>query len=116
MIKELREKVATYQCRTNLGFFDMEPLVEEVHALREQLRAAKAEVAKWKEIAEPLPIYFKKNGVFTLEVDLCVCEALTKANVSRNQVPLLFIIFARFFRVRIPSHWIKVPYKYGFYI
>lgn len=31
--------------------------------------------------------------------------------MSRNQVPLLFIIFERFFRIKMPSRKIKVPYK-----
>ena len=108
---EALRKVASYDCRNNLGFFDMEPLVDEVHSLREQLAAARAEMAKLKAVVEPPPSYFKREGVFTLEVDLCIAEALTKAHVSRNQVPLLFIIFARFFRVKLPTHRMKVPYK-----
>ena len=110
-VVELRKKVAQYDCRNNLGFFDMEPLVEEVDNLREQLAAAQAEVAKLKAIVEPPPSYFKRAGAFTLEVDLCIAEALSKAHVSRNQVPLLFIIFARFFQVKIPTHKLKVPHK-----
>ena len=110
-MKQLREKVASYDCRSNLGFFDMEPLVQEVHNLRGQLQAAQEEIVKYRAIAEPPANYFQKGGAFTLAVDLAVAETVTKCHVSRNQVPLLFIIFARFFRVQLPKHKRKVPYK-----
>lgn len=54
--------------------------------------------------------YFHKGG-FTLAVDLAVAECITKANVSRNKVPILFMIFARFFRIKTPVRNIKVPFK-----
>ena len=110
-VVELRKKVAQYDCRNNLGFFDMEPLIEEGKDLREQLQVAKEETARLKAIAEPPPSFFKKAGAFTLAVDLAIGEALSKAHVSRNQVPLLFMIFARFFRVKLPTHMMKVPHK-----
>ena len=69
-----------------------------------------AEVKKLKEITEPQKEYFHQGG-FTLAVDLAIAESICKAHVSRNQVPLLFIIFARFFRITLPKHSRRVPYK-----
>lgn len=67
-------------------------------------------IEKLKEITEPNANYFHKGG-YTLAVDLAIAECITKAHVARNQVPLLFIIFARFFRIKIPVRTIKVPLK-----
>ena len=36
---------------------------------------------------------------------------MTKAHASRNQVPSLFLIFARFFRIKIPMRKIKMPFR-----
>ena len=55
-------------------------------------------------------LYFHTGG-FTLAVDLVIAECVSKAHVSRNQVPLLFIIFERFFCIKIPSRKIKMPFK-----
>ena len=85
-------------------------LKHQLALLREQLEAQCKETDKYRAIAEPPGEYFSKGG-FTLAVDLAIAESLTKAHVSRNQVPILFIIFARFFRIRIPTHTRKVPYK-----
>ena len=110
-VKELREKISSYNCRSNLGFFDMEPLVQENDKLHEQLRQAQAEAAKQREISEPPASYFQKAGAYTIEVDLAIGEAISKANTPRNQVPLLFLIFARFFRIKLPTRVMKVPLK-----
>ena len=69
------------------------------------------QIQELKAITEPDPEYFSKDNGFTLAVDLAIAESLTKAHVSRNQVPLLFIIFGIFFRVKIPTHMRKVPFK-----
>ena len=109
-VKELQTKVSTYDARSNLKFFEVEPLTESVELLRQELEAQKAATAKYKAIAEPDRTYFQKGG-FTLAVDLAVAECMCKALVSRNQVPLLFIIFARFFQITIPTHKMMVPHK-----
>lgn len=68
------------------------------------------EIRELRAITEPDPSYFH-NGGFTLATDLAIAECITKAHVARNQVPLLFIIFSRFFRIKIPTRNIKVPFK-----
>ena len=84
---------------------------EDVSDLREQLRHAQAETQRLRDIVEPPSTFFKRGNGFTLEVDLAIAEAITKANVSRNKVSLLFRIFARFFRIKLPSRKMLVPHK-----
>ena len=84
---------------------------DDVSDLREQLRHAQAETQRLRDIVEPPSTYFKRGNGFTLEVDLAIAEAITKANVSRNKVSLLFRIFARFFRIKLPSRKMLVPHK-----
>eukprot|EP00965_Chrysotila_dentata_P140306 4638572-Pleurochrysis_carterae.AAC.1 len=61
-------------------------------------------------ITEPGQDYCHRDG-FTLAVDFDIAEAITSARVSCNQVPGLFLIFARFFRIKLPTHRRKVPHK-----
>eukprot|EP00965_Chrysotila_dentata_P244650 6206095-Pleurochrysis_carterae.AAC.3 len=42
---------------------------------------------------------------------LAIAEAIRTAHVSRNQVPALFLIFAHFFRIKLPTHRCKVQHK-----
>jgi len=84
---------------------------DDVSDLREQLRHAQAETQRLRDIVEPLSTFFKRGNGFTLEVDLAIAEAITKANVSRNKVSLLFRIFARIFRIKLPSRKMLVPHK-----
>ena len=109
-VKELEAKVDSYQVRSNRKFFEVEPIAEENERLRDELAAAHEETAQYKAIAEPNKSYFFQ-GAYTMAVDLAIGECITKARVSRNKVPLLFIIFARLFRVTLPSHKQKVPLK-----
>jgi hypothetical protein len=72
------------------------------------------EAAKFKAIAEPHHTYFKqqtKSHAFTAAVDLTIIEALC-LGVARNKVSALFNVFARFFRIKVPGHEIKVPDKW----
>eukprot|EP00965_Chrysotila_dentata_P063620 2108183-Pleurochrysis_carterae.AAC.1 len=46
-----------------------------------------------------------------MAVDLAIAEAITTAHVSRNQIPDLFLIFARLFRIKLPTDRRKVPHK-----
>ena len=84
---------------------------DDVSDLREQLRHAQAETQRLRDIVEPPSTFFKRGNGFTLEVDLAIAEAITKANVSRNKVSLLFRICARFFRIKLPSRKMLVPHK-----
>jgi len=63
---------------------------DDVSDLREQLRHAQAKTQRLRDIVEPPSTFFKRGNGFTLEVDLAIAEAITKANVSRNKVSLLF--------------------------
>ena len=89
-------------------------LEKQVAKLQVQLKAATEEAAKFKAIAEPEATYFKqktKSHAFTAAVDLAIIEALC-LGVARNKVPALFNVFARFFRIKVPGHEIKVPGKW----
>ena len=82
--------------------------------LQAQLKAATEEAAALKAIAEPDHTYFKqqtKSHAFTAAVDLAIIEALC-LGVARNKVPTLFNIFARFYRIKVPGHQIKVSGKW----
>jgi len=83
---------------------------DDVSDLREQLRHAQ-KTQRLRDIVESPSTFFKRGTGFTLEVDLAIAEAITKANVSRNKVSLLFRIFARFFRIKLPSRKLHVPHK-----
>mmetsp|Transcript_43973 Transcript_43973/g.93584 ORF Transcript_43973/g.93584 Transcript_43973/m.93584 type:complete len:127 (+) Transcript_43973:481-861(+) len=109
-MKELQAKVASYDVRSNRKFFEVEPLVEELQRLRAEIEAERAVAASYRAIVEPPAEYFFKGG-FTLASDLAAAECLTKAHVSANQVPLLFTIFSRLFRIKAPTRIIKVPHK-----
>jgi len=109
--EDLQAKIAAYDMRANRRFYDIEPIAEENALLREQLAEARAEAAKYKGIAEPDASYFRNGGGYTLEHDLAIAECVTKARVSRNQVPRLFIIFGRFYRIKLPTHVQRVPHK-----
>eukprot|EP00965_Chrysotila_dentata_P076995 2542046-Pleurochrysis_carterae.AAC.1 len=74
--------------------------IEELKAENQQLRN---EITELKGITEPRKKYFHDDS-FTLAVDLAIAEAIATAHVSRNQVPPLFLIFARFFRIKLPTH------------
>ena len=63
---------------------------------------------KYQAIAEPDLAYFFHGGAYSLEHDMGV-EAMTSCQVSAGQVPKLFFICARFFRIKMPSHSRKVP-------
>eukprot|EP00965_Chrysotila_dentata_P177540 5864743-Pleurochrysis_carterae.AAC.1 len=74
--------------------------IEELNAENKWLRD---EITELKGITEPGKEYFYRDGL-TLAVDLAIAEAITTAHVSRKQVPTLFLIFARFFRIKLPTH------------
>eukprot|EP00965_Chrysotila_dentata_P061252 2029260-Pleurochrysis_carterae.AAC.1 len=86
-------------------------MAAEIEELKAENQRLCNEITELKGITEPGKDYFHRDG-FTLAVDLAIAEAITTANVSRNQVPaLLFLIFARFFRITLPTDLRKVPHK-----
>ena len=64
---------------------------------------------KFQAIAEPDLPYFFHGGAYSLEHDMAGVEAMTSCQVSAGQVPKLYFIFARLFRIKLPSHSRKVP-------
>eukprot|EP00965_Chrysotila_dentata_P230161 6197612-Pleurochrysis_carterae.AAC.2 len=106
------EKVAGYQVaalqpQVLRHGMEMEELTQAVG----QQRLVRNEITKLKGITEPGKKYFHDDG-FILAVDLAIAEAITTAHVSRNQqVPAPFLILARFFRIKLPTHRCKVPHK-----
>ena len=109
--EELQAKLEQNHSGSNTGFAELEPLVKENEALRTEVAEARTEAAKYRAVAEPDKSHFKTNGAFSLAVDLAIAECLTRANVSRNKVSELFLVFARFFGVKLPTHTRKVPLK-----
>ena len=110
-VRELEEKVGTYHARSNRKFFEVEPLAEQCEELRGELEAQRAETAKYKATAEPPMQNFFRNGSYALEVDLAGLEAITSCQVCPGQLSKLFIIFARFFHIKLPTFERKVSGK-----
>ena len=107
-IDNLDRVVRSYHISFSTGSFASADVVSD---LREQLRHAQAETQRWRDIVQSPSTFFKRGTGFTLEVDLVIAEAITKANVSRTKVSLLFKIFACFFRFKLPSSKLQVPHK-----
>lgn len=76
--------------------------------LQGSLKEQTALAAKYKAIAEPPKEKFFKSGHYTAEVDLTALEVIANLGVSACVVPMLFVIFATFFGVTIPSREKKV--------
>ena len=108
--KELQVKLEQHHSRSNTGFAELKPLVEENEALRTEVAEARRG-RQDRAVAEPDKSHFKTNGAFSLGVDLAITECLTRSNVSRKKVPELFLVFARFFGAKLPTHKRKVPLK-----
>eukprot|EP00965_Chrysotila_dentata_P112780 3726758-Pleurochrysis_carterae.AAC.1 len=85
-------------------------MAAEIEELNLENKRLRDDITELKGITEPGKEYFYRGG-FTLAVDLAIAEAITMAHVSRNQVPALFLVFARFFRMKLPTHRRKVPNK-----
>lgn len=66
---------------------------------------------KFQQIAEPPLQYFFHGGSYSIEHDLAGLEAITSCHVSAGRVQMLFFIFARFFRIQLPTFTRKVPCK-----
>ena len=52
--------------------------------------------------------YFFHGGSYSLEHDMAGLEAQISCHVSAGQVQKLFFIFARFYRIKLPSFTRKV--------
>ena len=68
-----------------------------------QIEAEQTERRKFQVIAEPTKSKFMQSGHYTADVDLTALNAIADVGVSSNVVPRLFVVFARFFGVKIPS-------------
>ena len=74
-----------------------------------QLEAEQTERRKFQAIAEPPKSKFMQSGHYTADVDLTALNVIADVGVSPGVVPMLFVIFARFFGVKIPSRPVTVP-------
>jgi hypothetical protein len=74
-----------------------------------QLEAEQTERRKFQAIAEPPKSKFMQSGHYTTEVDLTALGVIADVGVSPSVVPVLFVMFARFFGVKIPSRPVPVP-------
>eukprot|EP00965_Chrysotila_dentata_P120874 3997662-Pleurochrysis_carterae.AAC.1 len=83
--------------------FNVEPMAAKIEELNAENQRLRDEVTELKGITGLGKEYFHRDG-FTLAVNLAIADAITTAHVSRNQVPALFLIFARFFRIKLPTH------------
>eukprot|EP00965_Chrysotila_dentata_P119235 3941714-Pleurochrysis_carterae.AAC.1 len=63
-------------------------MAAEIEELKAENQRLCNEITELKGITEPGKDYLHRDG-FTLAVDLANAEAITTANVSRNQVPAL---------------------------
>ena len=66
-----------------------------------QLEAEQTERRKFQAIAEPPKSKFMQLGHYTTEVDLTALGVIADVGVSPSVVPVLFVMFARFFGVNI---------------
>ena len=136
-VKELEQKVSSYNMKANHKFYEIDPIAEESEMLRRkieaqaaesrrqvdevaahhvealevvqrQLKQAQQEAAELKAIVKPTKQRFFQSGHFSSEVDLAIIRAL-QLGVSRRKVPNLFLIFARLFGITIPGRMKKVP-------
>jgi hypothetical protein len=113
---QLRAALATAQVETEAARAELgrvtaaaeQQLNEARAAAEEQLKEAKAEAARLRAIAEPDARYFFKDRHFSAPVDLAIIQAL-QLGVSRRKVTNLFLVFARLFRITLPSRERKVP-------
>ena len=83
-------------------------LQQRLESVLADVKAAQAEAAKYKAVAEPAKAKFFEAGHFSAAVDQVIIECLS-LGVARNKLPQLFVIFARFFGILIPGRMKKVP-------
>ena len=74
-----------------------------------QLETEQTERRKFQAIAEPPKSKFMQSGHYTADVDLTALNVIADVGVSPSVVPMLFVIFARFFGVKVPSRSVTVP-------
>ena len=96
-----REQLAAAQSAAD------ERLAAAEKAATERIAVVEAEAGRLRAVAEPPKKKFFEGGHYTSEVDLTALEMIT-LGVSANVVPMLFVIFGRFYGVKIPSRTKKV--------
>eukprot|EP00966_Prymnesium_polylepis_P069947 1626072-Prymnesium_polylepis.1 len=109
-VKALQKLNATYDVKTQRKFFEVDPILEQkadlerqVASLRQQLKAQQEETSRYRAIAEPPKSKFFSGGHYTSEVDLTALEMIASLGVSPNVAPALFVTFAEFFGIKLPS-------------
>ena len=114
-VKALQKLNAAYDVKGQRKFFEVDPLLEQkaeleltIASLRQQLTAQQVEMDMCKAIAEPPKSKFFTSGHYTAAVDLTALETIATLGVSPNVVPKLFVLFADFYDIKIPSRPKKV--------
>lgn len=88
-VAQLREAIAALTAR-----------VEKAEAERDE---AAAQVERLRRIAEPPKEKFMAHGSYTVAVDALGLELTASCSVSPNACPRIFMLFAQFFGINIPS-------------
>ena len=114
-VKSLQKLNAVYDVKAQRKFFEVDPILEQkadlkrqVESLRQQLKAEQEQTAKYKAIAEPPKEKFFVAGHYTADVDLSALEMIASLGVSPNVAPALFVNFADFYGIKLPSREKKV--------
>eukprot|EP00966_Prymnesium_polylepis_P337089 7391883-Prymnesium_polylepis.1 len=114
-VKALQKLNATYDVKTQRKFFEVDPILEQkadlerqVASLRQQLKAQQEETARFKAVAQPPKSKFFRSGHYTSDVDLLALEMIASCGISPNVAPKLFVMFANFYGVTLPSRQKKV--------
>lgn len=85
----------------------------QLAALQARLSSETEARKRYQSIAEPSMEYFFHKGSYSLEHDLAGLECITTCHVSAGRVSMLFFIFARFFRIKLPCYTRKVRGKHA---
>lgn len=140
--KVLRQKLESYEARSNRRFSEIDPLTEDNERLRQELkkesrklRAALAAAARAEKLVAKEVLLRKELAAAKAERARLAAIAEPKQQrffeggsftaavdlaiisalqlgVARGKVPNLFLIFARLFGIKPPGRWKKVPGKW----
>ena len=114
-VKALQKLNAVYDVKSQRRFFEIDPILEQkaelelqVASLRLQLEAQQEETARYKAVAEPPKSKFFQSGHYTSAVDLLALDMIASCSISPNVAPKLFVMFADFYGIVLPSRPKKV--------
>ena len=109
MVNEARETLADYFSRDVIADAECLPQLEkQIAELQAELKQQSELTAKFQAIAEPPKEKFFKSGHYTSEVDLTALEVIANLGVSANVVPQLYLLFGRFYGIKVLSRKKKV--------